>query len=151
MYFTCKIKYDKLGEDGIMKKETETYLLDALSFTEAEAHFIQEMEPYISGEYEVTDIKKTKIAEIFESNDSLADRWYMAKVAFITLDEKSGKEKKTISPMLVQAISFQDALKSLLEAMAGTLGDFTITSLTETPIMDYYKADLSGNNAKKED
>ena len=142
MWFTCKIKYDKVMEDGLIKKTSESYLVDALSFTEAEARFIEEMEPYMSGECEVTDIKKTKVAELFESEDSLADKWYNAKVAFITLDEKTGAEKRTISPMMIQAVDFHDALKNLDRGMSGTMGDYAIVSITETAIMDVLRPDL---------
>ena len=142
MWFTCKIKYDKVMEDGLIKKTSESYLVDALSFTEAEARFIEEMEPYMSGEFEVTDIKKTKVAELFESEDSLADKWYNAKVAFITLDEKTGAEKRTISPMMIQAVDCHDALKNLDRGMSGTMGDYAIVSITETAIMDVLRPDL---------
>lgn len=142
MWFTCKIKYDKVMEDGLIKKTSESYLVDALSFTEAEARFIEEMEPYMSGEFEVTDIKKTKVAELFESEDSLADKWYNAKVAFITLDEKTGAEKRTISPMMIQAVDFHDALKNLDRGMSSTMGDYAIVSITETAIMDVLRPDL---------
>ena len=87
-WFECKVKYDKTMENGLIKQVTEAYLVDALSFTEAERRFLEEIEPFMSGEYMVTDIKRAKIAELFESNDGLADRWFKCKVAFITLDEK---------------------------------------------------------------
>lgn len=151
MWFTCKIKYDKVGEEGLMTKVSEAYLVDALSFTEAEKRFIEEMEPYMSGEFEVTDIKKTKVSELFESEDSLADKWYKANVALITIDEKSAKEKRTNCPMFIQAVSLSDALSSLTKGMAGTLSDYVVTSIAETQIMDVYHADLSGNNEEKKD
>ena len=88
-WFECKVRYDKTMENGLSKQVTETYLVDALSFTEAERRFIEEIEPFMGGEFTVTDIRRTKIAELFESNDGLADRWFKCKVAFITLDRKS--------------------------------------------------------------
>lgn len=146
MWFTTKIKYDKTMEDGLIKRTNEVYLVEALTFGEAEKRIIQEMEPYISGEFEVAELKKTKIAELFESQDSLADKWFSAKVAFITLDEKTGAEKQTVSPMLVQAIDTGDALKNLQTGMANTMGEWVIKSLTETKIMDIYHEDLSEKN-----
>ena len=103
-WFECKVKYDKTMENGLIKQVTEAYLVDALSFTEAERRFLEEIEPFMSGEYMVTDIKRAKIAELFESNDGLADRWFKCKVAFITLDEKTGAEKRANQMMMVQAI-----------------------------------------------
>lgn len=150
MWFTCKIKYDKVSEDGLMKKEAETYLVDALSFTEAEKRFIEEMEPYMSGDFEVTDIKKTKVAEIFESQDTQADKWYKATVALITIDEKTEKEKRTNCPMYIQAANLSEALANLMKGMEGTMSDFVITNLSETPIMDIYRADLSGKGEADE-
>lgn len=149
MWFTCKIKYDKVNEEGLMSKIQETYLVDALSFTEAETRFIEEMEPYMSGEFEVTDIKKTKVSELFESEDSLADRWFKANVALITIDEKSAKEKRTNCPMYIQAANINDALSNLVKGMAGTMSDYVITSLAETPIMEVYHADLSGKKQEE--
>ncbi len=126
-------------ETGLLKKVTETYMVDALSFTEAERRFIEEMTPYISGEFTVTDIKRARIAELFESADAAADRWFKAKVAYITLDEKTGAEKRSIQMVLVQAAEFRDALKNLDEAMKGTLGDWVIINISETPIMDVFR------------
>ncbi len=138
-WFECKVRFDKTMETGLLKKVTETYLVDALSFTEAERRFIEEMTPYISGEFTVTDIKRARLAEVVDSQNAAADRWFKAKVAYITLDEKSGAEKRTNQLMLVQATDFRDAQQNLDESMKGTLGDWVIVSITETPIMDVFR------------
>lgn len=138
-WFECKVRYDKTMENGLSKQVTETYLVDALSFTEAERRFIEEIEPFMGGEFTVTDIRRTKIAELFESNDGLADRWFKCKVAFITLDEKTGAEKRANQMMMVQAIDLRDAVKALDKAMEGTLGDYVIVSVAESPVMDVYR------------
>ena len=138
-WFECKVRYDKVSEDGLIKKVNETYLVDALSFTEAEKRFLEEIEPFMSGEFVVTDIKRAKISELFESEDLQADRWFKAKVAFITIDEKTEKEKRTVQTMMVQAAEFKDALNNLEKNMAGTLGDYVISSIAETKIMDVYR------------
>lgn len=138
-WFECKVRYDKQMENGQIKKVTEAYLVDALSFTEAEKRFLEEIEPFMSGEFVVTDIKRARLAELVESIDGQADRWFKTKVAFITLDEKTGVEKRTAQNMLVQAVDLRDAVKNLDNAMKGTLGDYVIVSVAETPIMDVYK------------
>lgn len=102
-WFECKISYEKTMENGMAKKITEPYLVDALSFTEAEARIIEEITPFISGEYTVADIKRAKYSEIFHAEEESADRWFKGKLNFITLDEKNGKEKKTATNILVQA------------------------------------------------
>lgn len=137
-WFECKVRFDKTMETGLLKKVTETYMVNALSFTEAERRFIEEMTPYISGEFTVTDIKRARLAEIVEAEDAAADRWYKAKVAFITLDEKTGAEKRTNQNILVQATDFRDALKNLEQSMKGTLGDWVIVTITETMVMDVF-------------
>ncbi|MDE6296850.1 MAG: DUF4494 domain-containing protein [Muribaculaceae bacterium] len=142
LWFECKVRYDKMMENGVVKKVNEPYLVDALTFTEAEARIMEEMKPFISGEYSISSEKKTKISEIF-FNDG-GDRYYQVKVNFITLDEKTGAEKKTASLILVQASDFEDALKNFKDGMSGTLGDYEIASITETMLMDVFKADLSG-------
>ena len=87
-WFECKVRYDKLQENGAAKKVTEPYLVDALSFTEAEARITEEQKPFISGEFEVSAVKRCKIAEIVLQEDEEADKWYLVKVGFITVDEK---------------------------------------------------------------
>ncbi len=136
-WFECKVKYDKMMENGMQKKVSEPYLIDALSFTEAEARVIKEVTPFISGEFEVANIKKANISEIFF--DDTADKWFKCKVNFVTLDEKSGAEKRTASYMLVQAIDLPGALQRLLEGMKGTLADYEIAAITETALVDVYK------------
>ena len=136
-WFECKIRYDKTQENGSIKKVTEPYLVDALSFTEAEARIIEEMTPFISGEVDVNAVKRTKISEIFW--DDSADRWFLVKVAFITIDEKTAVEKKSTSLILVAANDFKGAYDNFMEGMKGTMADFEIVSITETPLMDVYK------------
>lgn len=135
-WYECKVKFEKTLENGIQKKVTETYLVDAMSFTEAENRIIEEMTPYISGEFEVTAVKKNRISELFA--DPEGDHWYRAKVMFVTLDEKSGNEKKSPSTMLVQAKDFQMAVKNLEDGMKGTMSDWEINTISETTILDVF-------------
>ena len=135
-WFECKIRYDKVMEDGKSKKVTEPYLVDALSFTEAEARIIEEMAPFISGEFTVSDIKRANYTELFTSDDDNVDKWFKVKLYFITLDEKTGIEKKSATNMLVQAADLRDAVKKLDEGMKGSMADYEIASVTETTIMD---------------
>lgn len=138
-WFECKVKYDKTMENGLVKTTTETYLVDAISFTEAEKRFIDEIKVFMSGEYTVTDIKRARLAEVVESIDLTDDKWYKAKVAYISLDEVKGVEKRTVQTQLIQAKDLRTALDNLVKNMAGTLGDWEVTSITETKIMDIYK------------
>lgn len=142
-WFECKVTYEKLT-DGGQKKVTEPYLVDALSFTEAEARIIEEIKPYISGEFMVADIKRARISELFFNENG--DRYYKIKVHFITLDEKSGTEKKTGVQMLAQASDIKEAIAVLEEGMKGSLADYVIASVTETLIMDVFpfSADKKG-------
>ena len=140
-WFECKVTYEKTLENGTVKKVTEPYLIDALSFTEAEARIIEELKPYISGEFTIADIKRAKLSELFFNENG--DRYFKAKVYFITLDEKSGMEKKTAAQMLIQASDIDEALAELKKGMAGTLADYTIATLAETPIMDVFQYSAS--------
>lgn len=137
-WFECKVKYDKTLEDGKVKKVNEPYLVDAISFTEAEKRIIEEITPFMTGEFQVSDIKRARYAELFESTDESADRWFKAKLTFITLDEKSGAEKKTTQNVLVQASDLRDAVERLDAGMKGSMMDYQISALTETAIMDVY-------------
>ena len=131
----------------MQKKVTEPYLVDAFSFTEAEARIIEEIRPYVSGEFTVADIKRAKFAELFFNENG--DRFFKAKVYFVTLDEKSGAEKKTAVQMLAQASDIKEALAIVEQGMAGTLSDYSVASLTETAIMDVFP--YESNKTKKED
>ncbi len=139
IWFECKIRYEKVMEDGLQKKVNENYVVDALSFSEAEERIIEEMSHYISGEFDVMDIKKATYKEIFFSEDEMADKWYKAKLDFVTLDEKTEKEKHSMVTYLVQASSFNGAVKNIEEVMGGTMIDYFISSVSETKLMDVYE------------
>lgn len=125
----------------MVKKVNEPYLVDALTFTEAESRIIEEMKPFISGEYSISSEKKTRISEIFYNEGG--DRYYLVKVNFITLDENSGVEKKTTTQILVQASDFDSALANFKKGMEGTMADYEIGSIAETMIMDVFAANLN--------
>ena len=174
-WFICKIRYEKTMEDGLQKKVTETYVVDAVSFTEAEARIIEEMSAYISGEFEVIEIDRAVFKEIFFmdwakkvldndakklndaikkkdkeafkewDNQSLEDkmqntdtRWYKSKLQFITIDEKTEKEKRSNVYYLVEGCSFESARRNIDEVMEGSMIDYSIASVSETPIMDVF-------------
>ena len=138
-WFICKIRYEKVMEDGLQKKVTEQYVVDAMSFTEAEARIMEEMSHYISGEFEVVEIDRCVFKEVFFSEDNLADKWYKAKLKFITIDEKTEKEKKTPVYYMVQAGSFEGAHNNIDEVMGGTMIDYVIDTVSETKIMDVFE------------
>lgn len=137
-WFTCKIRYEKMQENGMIKKVTEAYLMDALSYTEAEARIIEEMTQFITGEFTVSNITRDNYSELFFSDEEAADIWFKCKLCFIMLDEKSGAEKKVSTQVLVQAADLRDAVKKLDERMKGTMAEYLIASVEETPIMDVY-------------
>ena len=139
IWFECKIQYEKTMEDGLQKKVTETYTIDALSFTEAESSITDEMSSYISGEFEVTDIKKALYKEVFFSEADSDDKWYKAKLQFITIDEKTDKEKRSNVYYLVQASSLQVAVKHIEEVMGTTAIDYAIAALQETMVLDVFE------------
>ena len=137
-WFECKVKYERTMDDGKVKKVNEPYLVDALSFTEAEERIIEERKHYMSGEFQVSDIKRARYAELFETDDESADRWFKVKLTFITLDEKTGAEKKTSQNVLVQAVDLRDAVKRLDEGMKSSMMDYVISSVAESPLLDVY-------------
>ena len=139
MWFECRIKYEKTMDDGLQKKVSETYVVDALSFTEAEQRIMEEMSSYISGEFEVADIKKAVYKEIFFSDAEMADRWYKTKLQFITIDEKTEKEKRSAVNYLVQAGTLNGAVKNIDEVMGGTMIDYVIASVSESTLMDVFE------------
>jgi hypothetical protein len=139
MWFEATIRFEKTMEDGLQKKVSENYTIDALSFEEAERRIIEEMSSYISGEFEVKNLKIAPYKEIFFSDSDMADRWYKAKLAFITIDEKTEKEKRSNVVYLVNAGSFNGAVKNIDEVMGGTMIDYVILSVQETNLMDVFE------------
>lgn len=143
-WFECKIKYQRTMENGMVKNVNEPYLVDAINFTEAERRIIEEIAPFMTGDFQVSDIKRARFAEIYETIEESADKWFKAKLVFMSLDEKSGKEKKSSHNVLVQSADLRDAVKRIDEGMKGSMMDYEIASVAETPIMDvyHYKADI---------
>lgn len=143
-FIETKVSFDKMLENGSVKKVTEPYIVDALSFTEAEARITEEIRPFISGEFTVSAVKKSNIAELFF--DESGDRWYKVKAMFISIDEKTAAEKKKASYFLVQASNFKEALDNFNAGMKGTVSDYEIASISETAIMDVYRAKSETQN-----
>ena len=177
IWFEVKIQYEKVMEDGLQKKVVEQYVVDALSYAEAENRIIEEMSAYISGElaspssvttqdssselgspsllrqFEVKDLKKAPYKEIFfDDQDSQADRYYKAKLEFITIDEKGGaqrpseslggkpeKEKRSRVTYLVQASDLHRAMKNVDEVMSGTMIDYEACAVDDTKIIDVFE------------
>ena len=138
-WFICIVKYDKVQEDGLQKKVTEQYVLDALSFSEAEQRIMEELSSYISGEVEIANITPAPFNEVFFSDGELDDKWYKAKMQFITIDEKTEKEKRSNVVYLVQAASMESASKNIDEVMGTTMIDHVTVGVNETPIMDVFE------------
>ena len=148
-WFETKVKYQKTMEDGSEKVVSEAYVVDALSFTEAESAIIDEMSVYVSGELKVSGIGKAGYGEIFFSDMDDDDKWYKAKLQFITIDEKSEKEKRSNVTYLVQAKSLARALRYIDEVMGKTMIDYDVIGLNETKLMDVFEHHAP--NEKKEE
>ena len=139
-WFECKVKYEKVMEDGLQKQVVEQYVVDALSFAEAEQRITEEMSQYISGEFEVTDVKKAAYKEVFFDDDNAAsDRWYKVKLDFITIDERTEKEKRSRVTYLVQATNLNRAMKNVDTVMGGTMIDYDAASISDTKLVDVFE------------
>lgn len=136
-YIETKLRYEKMADNGTMKKVTEKFLLDALSFTEAEARIIEERAPFISGEFEVAAVKKTNIDEVLA--DEVSDHWYQCRVNFVVIDEKSGQEKQRPCHIIIQADTFHTAVERLNAIMKDCTQDFTVASISETDYLEVYR------------
>lgn len=184
-WFICKIRYEKVMEDGLQKKVTELYVVDALSFTEAEARIIEEISQYISGEFDVVEIDRCAFKEIFfmglgqkmvdvnakellsasrkkdkKAGEEVWNRdldsdikhalsvdsiWYKAKLQFITIDEKTEKEKRSSIYYLVEGVNLESARNNIDTVMGGTMIDYVISSVSETKIMEVFEYKHSDN------
>ena len=131
-YFEVKITFDKTLENGKEKKVSELFLVDAVSFTEAEAKITAEFGPLPN--FKVKSIRQYKVAEIVNKTNLDDSRYFKCKVNFITLDEKSGKEKKSAVYMLVDAETLDKGKALLVEHMKSTMADYSIEKIEETKI-----------------
>ena len=138
-WFECKVRYEKTQEDGSEKLVNELYVVDALSFTEAEASIIDNMQVYVSGVFKVANINPTNYNEIFFSDICDDDLWFKARLAFITIDDKSNKEKRTYTNYLIQAKCIERAKRYVDEVMGKTMIDYELKSLSETKILDVFE------------
>ncbi|WP_108809365.1 DUF4494 domain-containing protein [Aquimarina spinulae] len=135
-WYECKVKYRKIDESGVQKVTTEPYLVDALSYTEAETRINEEMSAYISEEFKITNIKIANFAEIHPFDNS--DRWFKSKVALVSYDEESGKERKSSMYLLVQANDVKEAYDNTISMMKDSVSDYTVPAISESPIMDVF-------------
>lgn len=135
-WFEVKCRYEKMMESGMVKMVTEPYLIDAYSFTEAEARGVEEITPFMEGEFELTAVSKKRFAEVIL--DYEGDRYFLAVLELIVLDEKSGTEKKTKSRVLAQANNLQGALDAVNKFMDDAPVDYSIYSVAETAIVDVF-------------
>ena len=137
-FYEVKVQYQKTLEDGKEKKVTEQYVVEALSFTEAEARITEEMTPYIDGDFDVVSEKIAPYNEIFLSDRTDDDKWFISKVGFITLDERTAKEKKQTFRYIVQAATSELALDYTKEMFSHGMSDYSIDSVQDTPTLDVF-------------
>ncbi len=135
-WFEVKVKYVKVDQDGRERKVSEVYLIDAVSFTDAEARTIEQMQQIIRGEFHIDNIKKSNIVEIFPHDNG--EYWYKAKITLITIDEKAGKEKKVNNYFLVAADNFKEAYLRLEEGLSYILVPYQTTSMALSTIVDVF-------------
>ena len=138
-WYECKVKYRKLDDaSGMLKVKTEPFLVDAISYTEAESRITEEMSVYLSDteEIKITNIKVANFAEIHPFENS--DRWFKSKVSLIAFDEESGKERKTNMYLLIQANDVKEAYDNTISVMKDTMGEYSVPSISESPIMDVF-------------
>ena len=139
-WFEVKVAYDKTTESGEQKRVTELYVVEAMSFTEAEAKVEKDIvAKYISSDYEIRAITIPQYKEVWFTDDTKYDKYYKAKLQFITIDEKTEKEKKSNVYYLVQAGSFDAAKKHIESVMGGKMIDYVIASIKETNILDLFE------------
>lgn len=157
-YFEVGVRYDRTNENGIPVKVTEQYLVDAMSFTEAEARITSEVaQYYTSGDFKVMTIKRSQISEITIDKYGIAsdvaseakkltgenkhansdvDRFYKVKVYWINFDEKTLKEKRTPQYYLVAAGSLDAAHDVIRQYLHGTVRDYDVATVDESKIVD---------------
>ena len=149
-WFTIKVKYTKQLEDGRLKRVTEPYLVDAISFTDDEARIYEEVGTHVKGEFLITGISKTDYADIFYYED--AEDWYKCKLTYVSVDADSGKEKKISNNFLVTAHNVKQAYERIKESLADMTVTFEVPSIMLSPIVEVmpYNPDLDVEVGRRE-
>ena len=137
IYFECSVKFRKTDEEGVNKLVTESYIVSALSFSEAESNINEQMKVYIGEDFKIVNIKLTNYSEIATFEDT--DKWFKSKISLLYFDEENGKEKKSNIYMLVQANDAKNAYDNTIATLKGTISDFTIPSVSETKIVEVFE------------
>lgn len=145
--FECGVRYEKTLENGLRKKVTELYIVDALSFSEAERRVTDGMTPYTGGAFDVVSEKITNYSEVVSNDDPEAGKWYRVKINLMALDERTGTEKKNAVYYLIQAKDIDDARRRTDAFMRGCVADWECEAIQETKIMDVflYEAGMAAN------
>lgn len=138
-WFECIVAFDKTQDDGTSKRVTETYTVDALTFTEAESTITKEMEPYISGEFQIKNINPAQYKEVFFSEEEKDDKWFKIRIAVTEFDERTQKPKETKFCYLVQAQTSEKASSYMNDIMKQSMLDYRIISNVETKILDVFQ------------
>jgi Domain of unknown function (DUF4494) len=136
-WFESKVKYVKVSQSGNEQMVTENFLLDAVSYTDAETRIIKQMQQSVKGgEFAIVDIKKSKIAEVFPFENG--EWWYKATINLVTIDEEAGKEKKMRAFYLVMADDIQEALNRLDESLSFLVIPYVVSAITVSTIVDVF-------------
>ena len=136
VWFLCKVKYAKETEDGLLKSISEQYLVDAVSFTEAEAILYDRLGSQIRGDFQVTGISKSNIVDVFYYEDT--ETWYKCKITYMIADGENGKEKKVTQYMVVTAEDVKQAFDRIQESLSNMLVSFRVPDITESPIVEIF-------------
>ena len=137
-WFECKVTYERAGEKGLNTKVNEVYLVQGFTFTEIEKRLTQELQPQVTGEFNINKMERTKYNELVDSLSETADKWYKCKITMVTIDEVSAKEKKSSVVILVKADDVTSAVKNLNKHMEDSIMDYTLASVNESPIVDIF-------------
>ncbi len=134
-WYLGKIRYQKEDETGRLKTTNEAYLVDALSYTEAEAKLYSQIVTDAS-DFSVTAISRMRLADLFTFETG--EKWFKCKVIYYSIDDKSGKEKKVVNYMLLNADDISEALTRITDSLKTMLVPYETTDINLTPILDVF-------------
>ena len=137
-WFECKVTYERAGEKGLNTKVNEVYLTQGFTFTEVEKRITMELQPQVTGSFDINKMERTKYNELVNCDEENADKWFKCKIVMRTLDEVSAKEKKTSVIILVKAEDVAGAVKRLTKHMEDSVMDYELAAVNESPIVDIF-------------
>jgi hypothetical protein len=127
-WYQTKVKYTKQSETGEFKKVSESYLVSAVNFTEAEKRTHEEIGQMVRGEFSITGCNPKNFADVVAYDD--VDYWFEGTIKFQSIEDE--KSKPVTQKILVSGADISDAFDNIKENCDKFMSDYEIISISKS-------------------